>query len=577
MLSVVSLSGCIDNNYDLSDLDTTTEIKVKDLVLPLNLEAVKLGDIISIKEGSEFQEVTLNGETFYAVNKSGSFSSDRIYIPGFSAPAPVLQNSVLEFAVPGAKASVLDFSLPLRNPIERAVSYKATGIDPAILSVDGLSVEDYTITLEFIDIPQSDGITRLSLDDIQILLPKGLKIKQTVPADAVYDSSTGYLTIPSVNLKEGRNTVGLTASAVSLSENGCGIDYDSHSLDFHTAVNIENATLNVSVDPDRLTSLPSSSIGIKYTLSPISAKAFSGEIEYRLVGSGLHISPVSLDDLPDFLAGDETNIVLANPQIYVSLNNPVASEGLTYRSGISLSPVRDGVTGGSFTLDDGFFSVGHAEGEAGPYNFCLSPEAPGNTVPEEFSNGLKHERFSSLGGIVSGKGLPDAIDISLVNPEIPSQKVEDFTLGHYLPALEGRWRLLAPLALKGGSDGGSVIVYTERKDGWNDPDVDAITIETLEVTAVVDNDLPLSAVIAGYPLGKDGRRIDGVEITGAKVEASTGGQQITIRVTGTVRHLDGIEFTATVHPGSDSVLSPDQTITLRDIRARVTGSYVKEL
>ena len=38
--ALLLLPGCIDKNYDLSDIDKTTQINVKDLVVPVNVEAI---------------------------------------------------------------------------------------------------------------------------------------------------------------------------------------------------------------------------------------------------------------------------------------------------------------------------------------------------------------------------------------------------------------------------------------------------------------------------------------------------------------------------------------------------------
>ena len=34
--------SCIDENYDLGDIDSTVEVKVVDLVVPLNLDEITL-------------------------------------------------------------------------------------------------------------------------------------------------------------------------------------------------------------------------------------------------------------------------------------------------------------------------------------------------------------------------------------------------------------------------------------------------------------------------------------------------------------------------------------------------------
>ena len=95
------LTGCIDNGYDLTDIDTTSEIKVNDLTLPVNLAPVTLSDIIAVGENEDdkVKEVTINGKTFYAVEETGSFSSDPLRIDPFSAaPDPIYPTSA-EFAL----------------------------------------------------------------------------------------------------------------------------------------------------------------------------------------------------------------------------------------------------------------------------------------------------------------------------------------------------------------------------------------------------------------------------------------------------------------------------------------------
>ena len=53
-------------------------------------------------------------------------------------------------------------------------------------------------------------------------------------------------------------------------------------------------------------------------------------------------------------------------------------------------------------------------------------------------------------------------------------------------------------------------------------------------------------------------------------------QEINIRITGEIKNLDGIIFTATVLPTSNEALAPSQTITLSNLRAKVSGNYTKE-
>ena len=82
--AMLVLAGCIDDHYDLSDIDTTSQFRVIDLQLPLNLSPITLGDIISLDDDSRIKVVTVDGSEIYALTESGSFSSDAIRISPFT-------------------------------------------------------------------------------------------------------------------------------------------------------------------------------------------------------------------------------------------------------------------------------------------------------------------------------------------------------------------------------------------------------------------------------------------------------------------------------------------------------------
>lgn len=577
LLAMVSLTGCIDDNYDLSDIDTTSEFKVNDLVLPVNIDVVTLGDIIDVKPEDQIKEIIIGGQTFYAVQESGTFASEPIHIPSFSTNAPSVSSTTVSFNVGAnrnnAPAKLPSLTLGLTAPIEKSISYRAENIDAAIISLTELFTDELSIALTFTASPEVTGIAEIELQNLLLDLPKGLTITNVLP-DGIYNN--GRLEIPSVKLENGVATITLKASGVNLADNGCTIDYNRHSLELNSNVNIESALLLVTPKTDAAVTVPENvSLNVDYAISPLSVTAVSGRIHYMLEGDALNISPISLAELPDFLAQEGTNLVLSNPQIYLSVNNPVAEEKLEYRTGLQLTAVRDGEPEKYFSLDNGYFDVNYNKGVTGPYNFCLSPESPAaDQVPTGYTNPV-HVPFTSLGSVISGNGLPKSIGIDLVDPQIFEQAVNGFRLGHNLNALEGSWEFVAPLALKSGV--GSKIVYTKTENGWNDEDVDAITISTLEISMSVDSDLPLKANITGYPIDKSGNQISEVTIVGAEIPANAKDEEVVIRVNGTVQHLDGITFTATVEPDeSEKALSPSQTLTLKNIRAKVSGSYTKK-
>ena len=120
-----TFSACVDNNYDLADLDTTSEFQVKDLVLPMNLDEIYLKNIIDV----ESSEQILIDDNKYVFIEEGGFSSENITIPQVEIPAPNIESvtSTIELGeIPGITPKAFD-NLEIR--IERELGEKFDDYD----------------------------------------------------------------------------------------------------------------------------------------------------------------------------------------------------------------------------------------------------------------------------------------------------------------------------------------------------------------------------------------------------------------------------------------------------------------
>ncbi|MDE6336770.1 MAG: hypothetical protein K2L34_09380, partial [Muribaculaceae bacterium] len=255
----------------------------------------------------------------------------------------------------------------------------------------------------------------------------------------------------------------------------------------------------------------------------------------------------------------------------LNLNNPVGEYNLAYQTGLNIIPVRNGVDGAILTLDNNDKIV--VNNGNYPTNLYLSPSEVNDVRPGFNDPAPKHYGFASLSDAIAGNGIPQQLKIELVNPEIPTQQVTGFRLGETLNGVEGKWEFLAPLAFKKGT--ASKITYTA--DGWNSEDVDAITITQLTISTTVSNTLPVDLSLSGYPIDIAGNRIPGTQLEPQTIKAGADGQEVVLQVTGNITKLDGFTFEIGIGAGSEEALSPNQTIILKDIRAKVSGSYIKEL
>lgn len=569
LLSLV-LSGCVDNDYDLSNIDTTTEIKVKDLVLPVNIQAVTLNDIIDVDQDSKIKTVEIDGKEFYAVTESGSISSDGITVDGFTAPAPTVNTAYARYRLdtPATRGVTLENYYELSSFSAQTVEFRAENIDSSIKSLSSIDMQPLHIDLTMTTNGFGDE-TVISFAVLELQFLKGLTF-ESLPAGYQYNASTGVLKIENLPCPNHKADINLVATAIDFTASGT--DIAGNSLDFKSEVKpISGRVKTVSTFETGTTPSVSNEIEfiVNTTAEAMTATYVTGDIEYHLEGDGLNINPVDLSDIPDFLNESGTDLRLANPQIYLNLSNPVAADGLYYQTGLELGAVRNGSIKYYELDNDGVVRV--EKTSAGPFNFVLSPSMPTEPL-KDYASGLKHVPFTGLSDVLSGEGLPSSIEINLINPELPSQHMEHFELNKTIPGVTGSYEFFAPLALKDGS----VIIYSDRIDGWNDEDVDKIIIETLEIEADVTSTIPLGAKLTAWPIDKDGHRIGDVHIEGADIEALAKGKHINIRATGEIRHLDGITFDAVVRPGSEETLSPNQTISLENIKAKVSGSYTTD-
>lgn len=205
-------------------------------------------------------------------------------------------------------------------------------------------------------------------------------------------------------------------------------------------------------------------------------------------------------------------------------------------------------------------------------NYVLSPTNPDKYYGNIENGNITHIPYTSLSDVLSGNGIPVRLKAELINPEIPTQEVENFQLGHSYEAVSGNYTFFAPLNLKAGSS----IVYRKTDSGWNDEDLDALTIEQMTVNLSISSDIPVSLHLTGYPIDANGNQINGVEIEGADIPAMADNQQLTLRITGKIKHLDGITFEARAKAEDEKTLTPQMNITLTNVRPRVTGYYLKK-
>lgn len=555
----VSMASCIDDKYDLDNLDKKSEFKLVDLTLPVNVSEVKLDQIIKLDENSSLKVVEMNGKEVYAVVQSGDFESQSLQIKDIQTSTPQIAPTYVEFDVVTVEGQH-DFQL--RDVPPQPLTYTADNVDDYITGLTGIYMEKEpsVLTMEV----NLEGATDIEyeLSKLRILMPKGLKVNPVAGYD--YNPGSGVLTIDKVGVKNGKGAISLEITGMELTDEA---RFENQKLIYESSITFKEATLSVKSGS---TSLVPRQVrfSINSTLTALHITSFSGDVHYDLTGEGLDIPSVSLGDLPDFLSQGNTTLRLANPQLYVGVeSNPVAEYGLNFSTGMRLTKIYGQSATGSYEPERRIETSTDKYG-AGPYDFVLSPTDP-KSYPDQFAKNIEHIPFPGMSDVLDGAGLPDRIEIELLKPEIPTHHVDHFKLQEY-SALKGHYEFLAPLAFK---PEGTVIIYSDTFDDWGSEDLDKLTLNAITVDADALSTLPLDAKLHITPLADE---ISDLKVSDVILKASPDTQHITLGVTGTIRNFKGITIEAVVTPANEDVIAPDQTITLTNLKAKVSGSYVTD-
>jgi hypothetical protein len=560
------LTGCIDSDYDLSDIDTTARFAVKELVLPINLEPVVLDDVVDLTDNDCIE--IIDGE--YVLIKDGTFSSEEVNIRNIQTQPTVSHDPVTEvYSQANVQPGDYTVDLVTADGVRQEFSYIFNNVDEYIRTIDSGQVDfDITVALH------NSGATPVY---------KNLVFK--MPAGFVGTASNGgkvssrddangkryyYVTFDTAKPTNGTFEFVYHVEKFDVVHSNAvlnaGVEGQSGSFIFQDEITLDNGVADFTSTKEA-----DVSIKVEFQLSELLVHTITGNIYYKV--QGLDVDDIDLDDMPEELGQEETELHLRNPQIYVHIANPLWSYGVTARTGLDIYQVRNGV---KLTSDGAHLvkpiDIAAAEGDQ---VFCLSPERPETYhegAAETFDKNWRE--FSNLGNIVSGSGLPEALAIDFDSPQMNEHHVVDFRLGRNLGSVSGTYTFYAPLAMTDESK----IVYTQTQTGWGSEDLDAVDITVLEVEGDVTSTLPFDVYFSAHPVNTDGQVINDVDIEGGYVPANATNHHLTMKITGEIQHLDGMRYTARV-VGSEAknAITPDQNISISNIKAKVSGSYTKEL
>ena len=550
-------TSCIDNSYDLNkDIDMTISAGGEHLAIPVGYtEKITLDKIIEIEEGDDLQLV--DGE--YHLLKKGNIDNATTEI----GEVTVTGTTTIIEATPIAEvAAALTHWQTMAASINKTgtIEVSAHDIDDAIKEIGALKASSPTELIINLGITAGENMDfdNITFTDLKITFPSILDFE---PYTGL---SNNILDLDGLTINKGEEkNISLQVKGYKFgNETPDGKKIIGNTLNINEKVIVEGKT---TVDV-KMGSSGTISFTPTIELQEMDIQSVTGVIQPIIEPTG---STVNLENLPDFLEDDATELDITNPIFTFIAKNPLEAP-------IVLNGTMQGEKNGS--IIEGSTVILGRNGidqqdiilEKGDNIIALSRLGTGG--PE----GSKNIKVSNINDLI--KKIPDVVKVDL-NPlvEYATYYTVDLTTSY---AMESNYDIDIPLNF--GSN--LKIVYDETIDNF-DLDLEDVDIKKaiLSINAMEIKNENVSALDANGNVIKD---ID-VTVEGTITESKDGKAEVssTLNINlnetaeGAISKLDGLKLKVTAVPGqaTDVQLLSTQWLQLTDMKLKIPNGIKVDL
>lgn len=557
-------TSCIDNSYDLNkDIDMTISAGGEHLAIPVGYtEKITLDKIIEIEEGDDLQLV--DGE--YHLLKKGNIDNATTEIGEVTVTGTT---TIIEATEIAEVAAALTHGQTMAAHIDKTgtIEVSAHDIDDAIKEIGVLKASSPTELIINLGITAGENMDfdNITFTDLKITFPSILDFE---PYTGL---SNNILDLNGLTINKGEEkNISLQVKGYKFgNETPDGKKIIGNTLNINEEVIVEgNTTVDVKMG---------SSGTISFTptieLQEMDIQSVTGVIQPIIEPTG---STVNLENLPDFLEDDATELDITNPIFSFIAKNPLEAP-------IVLNGTMQGEKNGS--IIEGSTVILGRNGidqqdiilEKGDNIIALSRLGTGG--PE----GSKNIKVSNINDLI--KKIPDVVKVDL-NPlvEYATYYTVDLTTSY---AMESNYDIDIPLNF--GSN--LKIVYDETIDNF-DLDLEDVDIKKAILSINAVNTIPLAMEIKNEnvsALDANGNVIKDIDVTveGTITESKDGKAEVssTLNINlnetaeGAISKLDGLKLKVTAVPGqaTDVQLLSTQWLQLTDMKLKIPNGIKVDL
>lgn len=563
-------TSCIDNSYDLDkDIDLTINAGGEYLAIPVGYtEKITLDKIIEL-DAEDDLKVSDNNE--YHLLKEDDIAPSKTTVN----PVTVKEASSNIEDIEITDATVATSEAPIEKPISQDgnIKVEADNVDAAVKKIGALTAQSDISLRITIEISGSRSYESISVPDLKIQLPKFLVFSKQY---AQIDENN----VLSLELNIGKNDA-KTSTYTYLIKGYCfadeaGKEGEIPVIDKKAA--IEDNSIKVTGTSTVVVSSGSSGqlfIKPSIVVEEMPIKSITGVIQPTIDETS---STVNLENLPDFLQDDATELDISNPVFtFIArnpLNTPIVLNGVMYGSKDGKRIEKSTVNIGEEKSVDKEPIVLEPNSET---EFSLSRLGTGG------KEGAQNIKVSDINNLI--QKIPDVINVEL-QPAVTNDKYYTIDLGTSY-TMESSYDIDIPLNF--GSN--LKIVYDETIDEF-DLDLEDVDIKQAILSINAVNTIPLKMEIKNEnvsALDASGNVIKDIDVTveGIITESKDGKAEVasTLNIhldetaAGAISKLDGLQLKVTAVPGqaTNVQLLSTQWMQLKDMKLKIPNGIKIDL
>lgn len=605
------LSACVDDKYDVNDMDMTIG-STSDLALPsLSTDSILLknimdlgeDDIIKVKDG-EFRLVT-SGQANMTETEVNEITISK---PDIEAVHTNVQlntngNPARYRAVAGVPDETFAYTITEQNKAFFEVNETSNVISEDLVDVDAVAFKEGIVLKSTLNLTFSNGgdfIKKIHLQNLSLSTPKDLSFEK---AELTYTQngqsrtnqvsiSDGLVSISGENdvVVDAGKPVYLALTLDMAEVNGNGISFVNKKIEINSLFKFNGTFAIKSEEFENLSAAQLQQIQDKGIASVIPQEvafdivsAFSDNISVVRVDAIAQKAvsepePIVLDNMPNFLKDESVKIVLNNPPFIIEWNNPfpagsvVNPDAAAVKNNLTIESVKgDEVIARKLATLSGIPS--------GKSILVLADAPAAAEVPARYAS------YNRINVVVENLNellmtIPDKICINFAPVTIA---LKDLVPGQYNTQVD--YCVDTPLEFLDGSK----LIYEDVEDVEDDmDDASDFDAKAIEIQANVVTNLPMDLTLSVDALDRNGRSLKGgvIDVNDVVVGAHKGDisetttQAVVINITPreghSIRELlqNMAKFVYRAEFEGEGKLYENASIKLTNVKATIKGGIV---